>query len=114
VQQSADQLTRIDALTLERTDQQATLAAAEDGYRIAEERYRAGLAGYLSVLNAETQVLNARRQNVEIVANLAIARVTLLLALGGSFDPESQATAASPTAPALVTHSIAYSSRTAP
>jgi NodT family efflux transporter outer membrane factor (OMF) lipoprotein len=89
VQQSADELTRIDALVRERTDQQATLSAAEDGYRIAEERYRAGLAGYLSVLSAETQVLNARQQNVQIIADLALARVDLLLELGGSFDPQT-------------------------
>ena len=89
VQQGADRLTRIDALGRERTDQDSTLGAAEDGYRIAEERYRAGLAGYLSVLSAETQVLDARRQSVQIVADLAVARVSLLLELGGSFDPES-------------------------
>src|ERR1035438_4029296 len=89
VQQSSDQLTRIDALSRERTDQESTLVAAEDGYRIAEERYRAGLAGYLSVLSAETQVLNARRQSIQIVADLAVARVSLLLQLGGSFDPDS-------------------------
>ena len=87
VRQSADQLTRIEALSAERVDQQATLSAAEDGYRIAEERYRAGLAAYLSVLSAETQVLTARRQSVQIEADLALARVNLLLALGGSFDP---------------------------
>jgi NodT family efflux transporter outer membrane factor (OMF) lipoprotein len=87
VRQSADQLTRIAALSAQRVDQQATLSAAEDGYRIAEERYRAGLAGYLSVLSAETQVLNARRQSVQIEADLVLARVNLLLALGGSFDP---------------------------
>ena len=89
VQQGADQLTRIDALSRERIDQELTLTAAQDGYRIAEERYRAGLAGYLSVLSAETQVLNARRESVQIVADLAVARVSLLLELGGSFNPDS-------------------------
>jgi outer membrane protein TolC len=63
------------------------LEAAEDAYRIGEERYRAGLSGYLSVLNVETQVLAARRDTVDILADQAVARVTLLLALGGSFDP---------------------------
>ncbi len=89
VQQSADRLTSIDALSRERVDQDATLLAAKDGYRIAEERYRAGLAGYLSVLSAETQLLDARRESVQIVADLAIARVSLLLELGGSFDPRT-------------------------
>jgi NodT family efflux transporter outer membrane factor (OMF) lipoprotein len=86
VQQTADQLTRIDALARERVDQQQTLEANEAAYRLAEERYRAGLASYLSVLNAETQVLTARQTMVDIVANQAVARVTLLLAVGGSFD----------------------------
>jgi len=89
VRQCADELTRIDALTRERVDQQATLAAAEDGYRIAEERYRAGLAGYLSVLSAESEVLAARRANVQILSDLVLARIDLLLELGGSFDPHT-------------------------
>ncbi len=87
VQQTADQLTRIDALARERVDQQLTVEANEAAYKLAEERYRAGLASYLSVLNAETQVLIARQAMVDIFANQAVARVTLLLAVGGSFDP---------------------------
>jgi NodT family efflux transporter outer membrane factor (OMF) lipoprotein len=89
VQQTADQLTRIDALARERLDQQATLEANEAAYKLAEERYNAGLASYLSVLNAETQVLIARQSMVDIIAGQAIARVTLLLAAGGSFDPHA-------------------------
>ena len=86
VQQTADQITRIDALARERIEQQQTLEANEAAYKLAEERYRAGLASYLSVLNAETQVLAARQAMVDIIASQAIARVTLLQAVGGSFD----------------------------
>jgi NodT family efflux transporter outer membrane factor (OMF) lipoprotein len=89
VQQTSDQITRLDALARERIDQQQTLEANEAAYRLAEERYRAGLASYLTVLNAETQVLTARQTMVDILANQAVARVTLLLAVGGSFDPHS-------------------------
>jgi NodT family efflux transporter outer membrane factor (OMF) lipoprotein len=89
VQQTADQLTRLDALERERLDQEQTVTATEAAYRLAEERYRAGLANYLTVLNAETQVLTARQTMVDIVASQAVARVTLLLAVGGSFDPRS-------------------------
>jgi NodT family efflux transporter outer membrane factor (OMF) lipoprotein len=92
VQQTADQLTRIDALARERVEQQQTLEANEAAYKLAEERYRAGLASYLSVLNAETQVLTARQSMVDIVANQAVARVTLLLATGGSFDARAAGT----------------------
>src|SRR5450631_2389945 len=89
VQQTSDQITRLDALARERVDQQQTLEANEAAYSLAEERYKAGLASYLSVLNAETQVLTARQTMVDILANQAVARVTLLLAVGGSFDPHS-------------------------
>ena len=76
VQQTADQITRIDALARERVEQQHTLEANEAAYKLAEERYNAGLASYLSVLNAETQVLIARQSMVDIIAGQAIARVT--------------------------------------
>jgi NodT family efflux transporter outer membrane factor (OMF) lipoprotein len=86
VEQTADQITRLDALAREQVDQQQTLDATEAAYKLAEERYRAGLAGYLTVLNAETQVLIARQSMVDIETSQAVARVTLLLAVGGSFD----------------------------
>ncbi len=89
VQQTADQITRLDALERERLDQQQTLDATEAAYKLAEERYRAGLASYLSVLNAETQVLTARQSMVDIQTSQAVSRVTLLLAVGGSFDPRA-------------------------
>jgi len=89
VQQTADQITRLGALERERLDQQQTLDASEAAYRLAEERYRAGLANYLTVLNAETQVLIARQTMLDIITSQATARVTLLLAVGGSFDPRS-------------------------
>jgi NodT family efflux transporter outer membrane factor (OMF) lipoprotein len=89
VQQTSDQITQLDALARERVDQQQTLEANEAAYGLAEERYKAGLASYLTVLSAETQVLAARQTMVDILADQAGARVTLLLAVGGSFDPHS-------------------------
>jgi NodT family efflux transporter outer membrane factor (OMF) lipoprotein len=94
VQQTADQITRIDALGRERIDQAQTLDANEAAYKLAEERYRAGLASYLSVLNAETQVLAARQGMVNVIADQVVARVTLLLAVGGSFDAHAPGTLA--------------------
>jgi outer membrane protein TolC len=58
-------------------------------YRLAEERYQAGLSSYLTVLNTETTVLSARREHVTLLSDQAIARVKLLLAVGGSFDPQA-------------------------
>ena len=106
VQQTADQLTRIDALARERVEQQQTLEANEAAYKLAEERYRAGLASYLSVLNAETQVLAARQTMVDIVANQAVARVTLLLAIGGSFDARAFDSSTAPNSDRVLTRVI--------
>jgi NodT family efflux transporter outer membrane factor (OMF) lipoprotein len=92
VQQTSDQITQLDALGRERADQQETLDANEVAYSLAEERYKAGLASYLSVLNAETQVLSARQNMVDIMTAQANTRVTLLLAVGGSFDPRTTGT----------------------
>jgi len=89
VQQTADQLTLLKSYEQQIAESEQSLSASEDAWRIAELRYRNGLNGYLSVLNAETAVLNARRTKIDLVASQAIARVTLLLSVGGSFDPEN-------------------------
>jgi NodT family efflux transporter outer membrane factor (OMF) lipoprotein len=89
VQQTSDQLSLIRALAAELAEQQQSLDDAEAAHRLAEERYRNGLADYLTVLSAETGVLSARRTHVGLVAAQAIARINLLLAVGGSFDPDA-------------------------
>lgn len=91
VHQAADQLTRIDALGAQLQQQAQWLADAQEAYRLDEERYRAGLASYLSVLNAETEVFNARRQSVELANARAVARISLLVAVGGSFQSPAAA-----------------------
>jgi len=87
VQQVADQLSLVRSAAKQLEQARATLAATEAAYRLAQRRYQAGLANYLSVLITETQVLSARTSYVEVVHAQAIARMTLLLAVGGSFSP---------------------------
>jgi NodT family efflux transporter outer membrane factor (OMF) lipoprotein len=94
VRETSDQLTRIAALSEQIVEQRKSLDATEAAYHLAGERYQAGLSDYLVVLNAETQVLNARRQRVELAAAQANARVALMLAVGGSFDPDTARPAA--------------------
>ena len=50
-------------------------------------RYKAGLSSQLTVLNAETQLLSLRANAVALDANRLLARVSLLLTVGGSFEP---------------------------
>lgn len=86
VRETADQVARVQGLDQQLTEQARSLAASEQAYALAEQRYGAGLTNFLTVLNAETQVLAARRQHVNLLADRTLARVALLVALGGSFD----------------------------
>jgi len=97
VREASDQAARVESLDRQLSDQRRALSAAEQAYRLAEQRYSAGLASFLTVLNAETQVLGARRQRINLLADRMLARIALLVALGGSFDarqPTSLATTA--------------------
>jgi len=89
VQQTADQISDIVALDTGLQQQQQSLDAAEDAFRLATERYQAGLTTYLSVLTTETEVLSERRQRVELLSARDIARVTLLIDVGGDFHLDS-------------------------
>jgi NodT family efflux transporter outer membrane factor (OMF) lipoprotein len=89
VQQAADQVSNIVAVDSGLQQQQESLASAEDAFRLATERYQAGLTTYLSVLTTETEVLSARRQRVELLSARDIDRVTLLIDVGGDFHLDS-------------------------
>lgn len=89
VQQVADQLSQVNYSAQQLQQARATLTAAEEAYRLAQKRYEAGLANYLSVLTTETQVLNARTTFIDILHQQALARVSLLLAVGGNFTAAS-------------------------
>ena len=89
VRETSDQLSQVASLAQQIEQQQRSLDDAEVAYRLAEERYQSGVSSYLTVLNTETAVLSARREHVELVCGQALARVSLLLAVGGSFDPQA-------------------------
>jgi NodT family efflux transporter outer membrane factor (OMF) lipoprotein len=79
----ADQVTSTQGVLRQQTEQRAAHAAAEAAHEIALQRYEAGLANYLTVLNAETGVLNQRRVGVDLAARSLETRVLLMHALGG-------------------------------
>ena len=67
------------------------LAAAR---RLAEDRYREGLGGYLAVLESQTRSLTAESQLLGVRRNLLDNRIDLHLALGGGFELPSAIAAA--------------------
>jgi NodT family efflux transporter outer membrane factor (OMF) lipoprotein len=87
VRQTADALTEVASLSDQRRQQQLALDSASRAFDLAKERYRLGLSGQLPMLAAESTLLSARQQMAVLVARAASQRVTLLLAVGGGFDP---------------------------
>jgi NodT family efflux transporter outer membrane factor (OMF) lipoprotein len=87
VQQVADQLSLVRSYARQFDEDRQALGEAETTYEMAEHHYRTGLSGYLTVLATETQVLEARQTCANVLAAQAAARVSLLLAVGGDFDP---------------------------
>jgi NodT family efflux transporter outer membrane factor (OMF) lipoprotein len=86
VKQTADAMTELKSLQDQSGEQRAALAAAGDSFALARERYRSGLSPQTNVLDAEGLLIQARRQNAALTADIASARVTLLMAIGGGFS----------------------------
>lgn len=89
VRDAADQLSSLQSVQRQQTEQAQALAAAESAYDIALQRYRAGLTGQLTVLTAETSLLNQRRLGVDLRARDLSARIGLVRALGGGYTADA-------------------------
>ena len=89
VRETADQLNSLQSVTRQRDEQRQAQSAAESAYSFAQQRYGAGLSGYLTLLNAESAVLAQRRLAVDLQARALSAQVGLIRALGGGYAPES-------------------------
>ncbi len=83
----ADQISSARSIERQQRQQVDALASAEGAYDLATQRYRAGLATYLTVLNAETNVLNQRRLTVDLRARALDSQMLLVRALGGGYTP---------------------------
>lgn len=91
VREVADQVTSMQSITRQQTEQHAAQEAAESAYEIAVQRYQAGLGNYLHVLSAETAVLNQRRLAVDLAARALDTQVALMRALGGGYRTDTVA-----------------------
>lgn len=88
----ADQIASTRLVDRQQREQADALASAEAAYDVATQRYRAGLATYLTVLNAETIVLAQRRNDVDVRARRLDVQMLLVRALGGGYAGEPSAT----------------------
>ena len=85
----ADQISSARSIERQQREQADALASAESAYDVATQRYRAGLATYLTVLTAETNVLAQRRLSVDLRARSLDAQMLLVRALGGGYAAEA-------------------------
>jgi NodT family efflux transporter outer membrane factor (OMF) lipoprotein len=90
VRQTADAMTQVASLQSQRGDQQAALDSATRSFALAQTRYKTGLSDQILMLNAESTLLTAREQMAALIANSTIQRVTLLLSVGGGFNPPAE------------------------
>lgn len=81
----ADAWQSLSAIDAQLADQRRALAAAEEGNRVAELRYRAALINQLEVLVTDDQLLQLRRAVADLEARRLTTQVTLVRALGGGF-----------------------------
>jgi NodT family efflux transporter outer membrane factor (OMF) lipoprotein len=88
IKQTADAMTEVKSLAAQRIRQEEAVKSASRAYEIARERYRSGLDTQLPMLTAESTLLQARQQLAGVVADGLQQRITLLLTVGGGFNPE--------------------------
>ncbi|HEY0074567.1 MAG TPA: TolC family protein [Abditibacteriaceae bacterium] len=66
---------------------EAGVANAEESVRIAEGRYRAGVAAFIEVTDAQTALITARTNRVNALSQVDQARAALRRALGEALPP---------------------------
>jgi len=88
----ADQISSTRSVVRQQSEQAAAQTSAEAAYDLATQRYRAGLGGYLTVLNAESNVIAQRRLTTDLRARAIDSQMLLVRALGGGYvaSPEAQ------------------------
>lgn len=86
VREVADQVQVRRVLETERAERRQAQAASEEARRVALERYRAGIANYLEVLDAEAPLYALQRLESDLGARALLAEVGLYRALGGGYE----------------------------
>lgn len=94
--QVADDLSALQSLREQLAAQQRAQTAARQAWQLAEQRYKAGVGSYLEALVVRQQLLTANRGMAALEAQQVDLSVQLIQALGGGFQPQSDAPALSP------------------
>lgn len=85
-QQVEDQLAALHFLSIQQQDSASAVSSARDEEHIAENRYKAGLVSYLTVVYAEQTLLQNEQSDAQVSGQQLIATVVLVKALGGGWE----------------------------
>ena len=85
----ADQVNAVRSLQQQAQSQQQALYTARAAHGLAEQRYRAGIGGYLDVLTAQSTLLQTQQRLAGLQSQQLLASVRLSQALGGGFEPNA-------------------------
>jgi NodT family efflux transporter outer membrane factor (OMF) lipoprotein len=92
LQDVADAATSQHALTEQLTTMQQAVADSEAAWQVANNRYKGGIAPYLTVLSAEDTLITNRRALADLQSRIFVLDVAMVKALGGGYEQTSDKT----------------------
>ena len=87
VRDTADALARIGTLDTQRARQAEVVRGYAETGRLNNVRVQSGLESRLDTIDNDVRLLDARLSDADLLADALVARVQLILALGGGFTP---------------------------
>jgi len=98
VNEAADDIDALQSLKEQAAAQQRAVDAASDAWKLAEQRYKAGVGSYLEALSVRQQLLVAEQRMAALQAQQSDRSVQLIQALGGGYRPTADQPAPAPAA----------------
>jgi len=93
VRDTADALARIGTLDVQRARQAEVVRGYAETGRLNNVRVQSGLESRLDTIDNDIRLLDARLTDADLATDALVARVQLILALGGGYAPASPAAA---------------------
>jgi outer membrane protein TolC len=85
----SDDYDAINSLQQQVDAEQRALDAANDAWKLAEQRYKAGIGSYLEALSVRQQLLASEQRMAALHAQQTDLSVQLIQALGGGYRPQA-------------------------
>ncbi|TAN05344.1 MAG: efflux transporter outer membrane subunit [Rhodanobacteraceae bacterium] len=99
INQVAGQVDDLRSLDAQVQDAESARASAEDAYKLAMQRYRAGVGNFLEALSVRQELIAAEQQLASLRLQRSNAWASLNEALGGGFRPAKDVPALATTTP---------------